>query len=144
MFKLILENTKAKGRQMSILNCNIFSVSCIPCASFLELEGTYWNVLFGPLFSLTTPSPNLYHQLMKLFAENRFFVCYNLMVRWFQISKNQSEKSLNHPEAVWLWLSVLPSTYRINIVNRKYVSRNHYHIAYSSKIENISGDLVLA
>lgn len=66
------------------------------------------------------------------------------MGRWFSISKNQREKSLNHPEAVWFLLPVFLSTYCINIINRKFVSRNLNHIAYGSKIENISGDLVLA
>jgi len=67
-----------------------------------------------------------------------------LWVGGSQSARFKSEKALHHPEVVWFWLPVFLSTYPINIINRKFIRRNHDHIAYGSKIESISGDLVLA
>lgn len=60
---------------MRILNYDFFNVAHFLCISFLGLEGTYWNMSFGPLFLLATPLPNPYHQLIKLSAENRQIFC---------------------------------------------------------------------
>lgn len=127
---------------MSILNYYIFQCVTFLCDSFFER--TYWNISFVPLLSLTTPTPNICHQLIRLSAENRYFVCDNLMGRWPQINKNQSKKTLSHPEAVWFWSPIFLSIYCINIFERKFVSINQDHGAYGSKTESILGNPVLA